>query len=93
MRRGRNYRMDKRLGGLIDEGAGDIGKLIRFEQDTIKHARDRIHMLQTICRHPKDKIIKTPNTDRDDFDAPGKGVHYWDECECSDCGKRWKELQ
>lgn len=62
-------------------------------KDQINGAYENIEYLQTKCKHPKEFVVKDPETDADDWDAPGKGVHYWYNCKCTQCDKRWKESQ
>lgn len=53
----------------------------------INEAHRQIDLLQEKCSHPNP--VKKPNSDRDDYDAPGKGVHFWYDCFCPDCEKHY----
>ena len=44
--------------------------------------------VQAICEHPN--AVKVNNGSIGSWYRPG---HYWRECECPDCGKKWIEDQ
>lgn len=68
-----------------------MNEQIKKLQNDIERLYEEISRLQSQCPHLNAK--KIPKSDADDWDAPGKGVHYWYECKCQDCNKYWEEPQ